>query len=225
MHSMLSAVAFATLIAAGTPAHATPASAPASAASSATRALHRVDGFRSAHWGMDETGLRAAIGHDFPDAAASVRPIEDAAGTRALAVRVDHLEPGPGAAELTYILDTRTQRLTHVNVVWSTGATPDAAERGRMAGAAAQLTNYFHRQAWPSGATTQRLAADASFAVVFVGVDPQAEAVEVRLSGVVFERPGLPPSVPTGPAVLRVAYFATIAAEASSAPAPGNPAR
>lgn len=135
-------------------------------------------------------------------------------------MHVDHLDPGPGGAELTYILDSRTQQLTHVNVVWATGAAPEAAERGRMAGAAAQLANYFHRQAWQSGATTQRLAADASFAVVFVGVDPQAEAVEVRLSGVVFERPGLPPSVPTGPAVLRVAYFATIAAEA--APAPGS---
>jgi hypothetical protein len=222
MHSMLSAAAFATLIAAGMPAHATPASAPASAAASATRALHRVDGFRSAHWGLDETGVRAAIAHDFPASAGTVRPIEDAAGTRALTVHVAHLDPGPGGAELTYILDRGTQQLAHVNVVWSTGATPDAAERGRMAGAAAQLANYFHRQAWQSGAATQRLAADASFAVVFVGVDPQAAAVEVRLSGVVFERPGLPPSVPTGPAVLRVAYFATIATEPASAPGAGG---
>lgn len=222
MHSMLSAAAFAALTAAGTPVHAVPASAPASAASLAMRAPHRVDGFRSAHWGMDEAGVRAAIAHDFPNAAGGTRPIEGAAGVRALAVHVDHLDPGPGGAELTYILDARTQRLTHVNVVWSTGTTPDAAERGRMAGAAAQLTNYFRRQAWQSGATTQRLAADASFAVVFVGVDPWAAAVEVRLSGVVFERRGLPPSVPTGPAVLRVAYFATIAAEPASAPGSGG---
>jgi hypothetical protein len=216
MHSFMTAAAFAALLAAGLPVHA--ATAPAQAASSAARAPHRVDGFRSAHWGLDEAGVRAAIAHDFPAAANSVRSIQDASGTRALAVHVDHLAPGPDGAELAYILDVRTQQLTHVNVVWSTGPAPDAAERGRMAGAAAQLTNYFHRQAWPPGTTTQRLAADAAFAVVFAGVDSHAAAVEVRLSGVVFERPGMPPSVPTGPAVLRVAYFATIAADAGAAP-------
>ena len=209
MHPFPKIPALAALAACALPAPA--AAAPAApAASSAARPLHRVDGFRSARWGMDEDGVRAAIARDFAPAAGALRVVPETAGTRVLALHLDHLAPGPGGAEITYLFDARTRRLAHVNVVWSTGPAPRAEQRGRMARAAVDLTDYFHRQAWEPGATTQRLAPDASFAIVFAGVDPQAEAVEVRLSGVVFERPGLPPSTPSGPAVLRVAYFSTI---------------
>lgn len=210
MQRLLKILALASAVAGAMPACAATVGSAASATPSTARALHRVDGFRSARWGMDEDGVRAAIARDFAPLAEAVRTVQDASGARALAVHLDHLAPGPGGAEVTYVFDAH-RRLVHVNVVWSTGPTPDSQERGRMARAAVALTNYFHRQSWQPGATTQRLAPDASFAIVFAGVDPQAGAVEVRLSGVVFERPGLPPSSPSGPAALRVAYFSSIA--------------
>jgi len=215
MHDCLKVLVLAAVVVGAMPVRGAPAPADAPSAASGARALHRVDGFRSARWGMDEESVRAAIARDFAPAADALRAVQGTAGARALALRLGHLAPGPGGAELTYVFDARTQRLTHINVVWSTGPTPDAQERGRMARAAAVLTNYFHRQAWAPGATTQRLAPDASFAIVFAGVDPQAEAVEVRLSGAVFERPGLPPSSPSGPATLRMAYFSSIAQESA----------
>ncbi len=215
MYPILKILVLATVVAGAMPVRAAAVPTAAPAASASAQALHLVDGFRSAHWDMDEAGVRSAIEHDFPAVTDAVRLIKDAAGTHALALHLDRLEPGPGGAEITYVFDVRTQRLVHVNVVWSTGPAPEATERGRMARAAAQLTSYFHRQSWEPGATAQRLAPDASFAIVFAGVDSQAEAVEVRLSGVVFERPGQPPSSPSGPAVLRVAYFASIANDAS----------
>lgn len=207
-----------------------PASAPATAsAASASEpgqpvASHRVTGFRSARFGMDEDELRAAIARDFGAAADALQvtghPTE---GTRALVLRLAALEPGPGAATISYLLGATSHRLIHVNVVWSTGNAPDEAQRQRMVEAGGQLARYFQQLGWRPGATTSRLAPDGSHAVLFAGVDPRDAALELRISGVQVQRLGQPAIAPRGPAVLRVAYFATSAGGDIEASPPGVP--
>lgn len=191
------------------------ASAPPAVGSDAARAvvLHRVTGFRSARFGMNEEELRAAIVHDFAPAADALQTVENPAeGTRALVVRLAALEPGPGAATVSYILGAVSHRLTHVNVVWSTGDTPDEALRQRMVDAGGRLARYFQQLGWRPGATTSRLAPDGSYAVLFAGVDAQDAALELKISGVTTQRRGQAAVTPKGPAVLRVAYYATTGA-------------
>jgi len=127
-------------------------------------------------------------------------------------VRLAALEPGPGAATVSYILGAVSHRLTHVNVVWSTGDTPDEALRQRMVDAGGRLARYFQQLGWRPGTTTSRLAPDGSYAVLFAGVDAQDAALELKISGVTTQRRGQAAVTPKGPAVLRVAYYATTGA-------------
>ena len=195
---------------AGSASAATATTAPSASSSAAAPALHLITGFRSAHFGMTEPEVRAAIEHDFKPAVGAVteldNPIEK---TRVIALRLASLDPAPGTVNLTYIFGANTQRLIHVNVVWSTGNAPSGDERLQMGTASVQLAGYFRALQWQRGATTASVAPDGSSAVVFAGVDPKDEAVEVRVSGVPIERRGKPSAAPVGPAVLHVAYFAT----------------
>lgn len=197
------------LVASSVPA-ATATVAPLPSSSAAAKAMHVITGFRSAHFGMTEPEVRAAIEHDFKPAGGAVteldNPIEK---TRVIALRLASLDPAPGTVNITYIFGASTQQLIHVNVVWSTGNAPTSGERLQMGTASAQLAGYFRALQWQRGATTASVAADGSNAVVFAGVDPKDEAVEVRVSGVPIERRGKPSTDPVGPAVLHLAYFAT----------------
>lgn len=207
MTKILNTLALATALAL---AASTAAAASAAAPAASTPAPHLIKGFRSARFGMTEPEVKTAIQHDFKPVDGAVtefdNPLEK---THAVSLHLATLDPAPGVVNITYIFGTTTRRLIHVNVVWSTGNAPTDDERLQMGTASAQLASYFHALPWRPGATTSSAAPDGSSAVVFAGVDPNDEAVEVRVSGVPIERRGKPSVAPTGPAVLRVAYFAT----------------
>ena len=210
MTKILSTLALATALALGASDAPAATAAPTASTSAATPALHVVKGFRSARFGMTEPEVKTAIEHDFKPAGGAVtefdNPVEK---THAVSLHLAALDPAPGVVNITYIFGTSSQRLIHVNVVWSTGNAPTNDERLQMGTASTQLAGYFRDLRWQRGATTASVAPDGSYAVVFAGVDPKDEAVEVRVSGVPIERRGHPSVAPTGPAVLRVAYFAT----------------
>jgi len=202
-------IAAAALVGGAVPAVADTAQAPAAAASAP--ALHRVQGFRSATFGMDEAQVKAAIAADFKPAGGALQafdnPVEK---THAIALHLASLAPAPGAADITYIFGATSHRLMHVNVVWSTGPAPTSTERLEMATAGTELAGYFRDLGWRRGATTSSAAADGSYAVLFAGIDPADAGVELRLSGVEIRRANQAPTVPTGPAVLHVAYYANV---------------
>ncbi len=228
MNKIFQTALFAAAIATGASA-AAQAVAPAkaakpAAASQPARAPFLIKGFRSARFGTDETTVRAAIARDFKPADGAVtvfdNPVEK---THVVAVHLESLAPAPGAVNITYIFGTTTQKLIHVNVVWSTGPTPTEEERNQMASGGVELSAYFQAQAWRPGATGAGAAKDASYFIFFQGADPKGAAVDLRGAGIsIVLKKGEPASKPAGPATLRLAYYATSGASDTAEVTPGS---
>ena len=179
--------------------------------------VYVVKGFRSAHFGMSRDQLLAAIRQDFKLAPSAISEASDAAlGTTALVVKLDALVPGPGPATLTYVLDQKSQRLTHVNVVWLV----DAPQRAAIVPAGLKMVDYFQGYAWSGGLTATALAVGPNSVVMFVGKDAQGAAVEVRADGVAFSNAingeNVASPAPTGPARLRIAYASSVTTPAAT---------
>jgi len=83
-------------------------------------ALVGINGFRSAHFGMSEDDVRAAIVRDF-----AVKPRDIVAGlnaaerTQLLTIRVPDVLPGGGTATVSYVFGYATRTLIQVGVLWS----------------------------------------------------------------------------------------------------------
>ncbi len=86
----------------------------------------RLNGFRSAHFGMDEAGVRAAIEADFglsdDDVTVSENTVER---TRVMSVRIPELFPDSGAAQVSYVLGYRSEALIQVGILWSDAIDPE----------------------------------------------------------------------------------------------------
>jgi len=172
---------------------------------------------------MSETEVRAAIAQDFKPADGAISEFDNPAEkTHVVAVHLDGLAPAPGVVNITYIFGATTHKLVHVNVVWSTGPTPTQPERDKMAAGGVELSAYFQAQAWRAGATGAGAAPDAAYFIFFQGADPKGAAVELRGAGIsIILKKGDAPSQPTGPATLRLAYYATTGASDTGAVKPG----
>ncbi len=182
-------------------------------AAPAARALHEITGFRSARFGMDEDQVRAAVAHDFRDHAALLQPARhpDPRYTM-LVLPLPSLEPGPGAAGVTYIFAAREHKLVQVNVLWSSTDKPGDAERARMSTAGVQLADYFRALGWRSNAATMGVPLGSNGLVLFSGIDAHKAMVEVSLTGVALQG-GDGKVVPAeGPVKLRVAYLSSLGA-------------
>jgi hypothetical protein len=169
----------------------------------------RVDGFRSARFGMDETSLRAAIAQDFrpaPEALSAVdNPVEK---TRVIVLRLAALEPGPGPATVTYILGASSKRLIHVNVTWAGAPDAGEAERSAIAAAGVQLADHLCEQLAKPGAATAGVP-DANGVVLFATTDAHNAAIQLRLSGVPIGEQATP--LPPGTrARLTLSYIADV---------------
>lgn len=172
---------------------------------------HRVVGFRSAHFGMDEAQVRSAIGQDFKPVSDNLSMLKNPAeNTELLLLRLAELEPGPGPASVSYIFGAKSRRLMHVNVVWKTGETPSDEARNQIAAAGLQLTNYFRDLSWRPGASASGLPNGGNGVVLFVGLDPNNAGVEVRVSGVATSRAESGAYTPEGAAQLVLSYVADI---------------
>lgn len=172
--------------------------------------FHEIKGFRSAHFGMSEAEVRAAIARDFPAQAAHVQHTDfPTGGVRALVLPLPALEPGPGPAGVTYLFGAGERKLMQVNLLWTTGAKPADAERSRLLTAGVQLTEYFRVMAWRPKAATMGVPLGANGLVLFSGIDPKDAMVEVSVTGVAIRGKDGASVAPEGPAKLRVAYLAT----------------
>jgi len=129
------ALLFAGTAFAATPAP-TPAPAPASSAISASAdpsadsvAVVGVTGFRSAHFGMTEAEVKAAIGKDFGVKADAIQAGTNAAErTQLLSVPVPDLLPGGGTAVVSYVFGYKTKALIQVGVSWSAATDPSITD-------------------------------------------------------------------------------------------------
>lgn len=170
--------------------------------------LHRITGFRSAVFGMSAGEVRSAIRQDFGLEGTAIREVQNTReGTTILAISLPALEPGPGPAEIYYILGATTARLMHVNVSWSTSDTPRDSERDHIAIAGMQLSRYFTERNWKPDGMVTGVVLEAGEVLLFAGVDPTDAGVEVLVRGVTTTTAEGETTTPTGPASLHVSYM------------------
>ena len=95
---------------------------PAGAQNVMPGAVAKVEGFRSAKFGMNEAEVKTAIASDFGIKGSAVHEQPNAGErTKALLVKVPDLLPGGGTAEVSYIFGYHTKKLIQVSVSWSKG--------------------------------------------------------------------------------------------------------
>jgi hypothetical protein len=183
-------------------------------AAPAAKPLHEISGFRSARFGMDEDQVRAAVARDFKDHAALLQTARHPDARYSLLVLpLPSLEPGPGAAGVTYIFAAKEHKLVQVNVLWSADQ-PGDADRARMATAGMQLADYFRALNWRPDAATMGVPLGPNGVVLFSGIDAHKAMVEVSLTGVSVRGSDGKATPADGPVKLRVAYLSSLRAPA-----------
>jgi hypothetical protein len=98
------------------PAPAAPAGAPQVMSSTAAK----VEGFRSAKFGMSEADTKAAIIKDFRLKSEDIREQPNPGErTKAFLIKVPNVLPGGGVGEVSYVFGYQTKKLIQVSVSWS----------------------------------------------------------------------------------------------------------
>lgn len=173
---------------------------------------YRTTGYRSATFGMDEAQVRAAASRDFGvPPGRPVARVDERSGERRIALSVPGLEPGPGNAQVTYILAPGTGRLRAVEVAWRTAPGAEQA----LVDASAALVADFLGHSWKLFTTVRGLPAAPGRLIAFAGGDEEGGGVEVQLAGVRYrlqaEQGLVEGPAASGPAILRVLYAQQVA--------------
>jgi hypothetical protein len=189
----------------------TPASPPPAPAAPRDEAAEKgVDGFRSAHFGMTEAQVRAAIRTDFKIADSAIKskthPVEQ---TRVLEIVVRDLVVQGTEANIAYVLGFRSKALVQVNVLWRAA---DAAGAEVVIGIANAIRDLFVSQVssgrFKKETITVNTALPDGRVVVFRGADEKRQAVELVLAAA---QSGGPAAAKTGHQVvgaqLRLMYI------------------
>jgi hypothetical protein len=174
---------------------ATPAAAP----------TYQIEGFRSAHFGMSESEVKAAIEGDFKvNGGAIRRTVQQVEQTTALTIATKDVVDGTGGpVEISYILGYKSKKLIQVNLIWTGSGAANASRLDRLT---ALLRGYFMQRdlrrdnmvvdaALPDGSVLAFSGSDAENRQVQLLVHPETHA-----SG----------SQPAVPALVRLAYIADV---------------
>jgi hypothetical protein len=141
----------------------------------------RVEGFRSARWGMTEAQVKAAILKDFNIAADKVQTEETSSErTTVLSITVNELLEGAGKARVSYILGYSSKKLIQANVVWGTLIDPQAKPE-RVVAAANQLRALFLSSGYDPATTASNVATGQGAITVFQGQDSEKHTTLLRL--------------------------------------------
>src|SRR3984893_6134493 len=142
----------------------------------------KVEGFRSARWGMDAAQVKAAIHKDFGVPADKVKTEENAAErTTVLTIAVNDLLEGAGPARISYILGYKTKKLIQATVLWGTPVDPQAQPE-KIVAAANQLRQLFFDSGYqPETVVANARTADGTI-LVFQGQDTHKHTTVLRLA-------------------------------------------
>jgi hypothetical protein len=142
----------------------------------------KVEGFRSARWGMDAAQVKAAILKDFGIPADRVKTEENTAErTTVLTATVNDLLEGAGPARISYILGFKTKKLIQVTIIWGTQVDPQA-HPDKIVAAANQLRQLFLDSGYqPETVVTNARMADGTI-LVFQGQDADKHTTVLRLA-------------------------------------------
>lgn len=167
----------------------------------------KVEGFRSARWGMDAAQVKAAIHKDFGVPADKVKTEENAAErTTVLTIAVNDLLEGAGPARISYILGYKTKKLIQATVLWGTPIDPQAQPE-KVVAAANQLRQLF----LDSGYQPETVVANARMAdgtiLVFQGQDTDKHTTVLRLANTAAPTKGSKAEAAGASVVLSLSYI------------------
>ncbi|HZK90666.1 MAG TPA: hypothetical protein VFC56_11010 [Stellaceae bacterium] len=142
----------------------------------------RVDGFRSAKWGMSDAQVKEAIRKDFnitPDKMKSEENLAER--TSVLTITVPDLLESTGAARVSYIFGYAAKKLIQVNVLWGGAVDPQASPE-KIVAAANELRQLFVDSGYqPDTVVTNAKMPDGSV-LVFKGQDADKHTTLLRLA-------------------------------------------
>jgi hypothetical protein len=166
----------------------------------------KVDGFRSARWGIDGAQVKAAILKDFGIPAEKVKTEENAAErTTILSATVNDILEGAGPARISYVLGFKTKRLIQVTILWGTPVDPQA-HPDKIVAAANQLRQLFLDSGYqPETVVTNARMADGTI-LIFQGQDADKHTTVLRLANVPAPAKGSKTEAAGGSVALSLSY-------------------
>jgi hypothetical protein len=166
----------------------------------------KVEGFRSARWGMDAAQVKAAIHKDFGVPSDKVKTEENAAErTTVLTIAVNDLLEGAGPSRISYILGYKTKKLIQATVLWGTPVDPQAQPE-KIVAAANQLRQLFLDSGYqPDTVVTNARMTDGTI-LVFQGQDADKHTTVLRLANIPAPTKGLKTEGTGGSVVLSLSY-------------------
>jgi len=145
----------------------------------------KIEGFRSAKFGMKEKDIYKAIAKDFKISKGKVRRSENSLEkTTSLEVTVPKMMEVGGVAKVGYVLGFKSKKLIQVNVIWGRGA----EESGRkvkaqsIIDAANFLRNHFIKKKYQKEGFIANARVDDETTIVFRGKDKKDRMVLLVLT-------------------------------------------
>lgn len=147
---------------------------------------YKLEGYRSATFGMVEAEVRKAIAKDFPQMVAKIKaeqhPTEQ---TQVLVVDVPNLVEDAGPAKISYVMGYKTKKLIQVNVVWGNAAVPESkATVDDLKKGAQNLVRYFGQFSFKEGSVEVNKTLQDGSLMVLKANDEKARTLSLRLGGV-----------------------------------------
>jgi hypothetical protein len=141
-----------------------------------------IDGFRSAHFGMDQAHTLQAIKADFNLSGKAVQnEINAVQQTASLSITVPVLVPNSGNAVINYVFGYKSKALAEVNITWS--ATDKTNSPAALLNTGAALQSYFRNEPFlPENMTGDTLLANGNL-LLFRGIDTAGHEVMLVLAG------------------------------------------
>jgi hypothetical protein len=176
---------------------------PAPSAATQTTPEFKLNGFRSANFGMTAEQVRQAIKRDFNIAPDKIETAENGVErTQIMAVTVPDLLPNGGPAQVAYVIGYRTKQLVQVTVTWGAGVNPQLAPQGAIE-VARMLQTYLAGVGYKADTIATNIAQPDGSVVVFRGDDAQGRRTILVLAGV----PVAEGQKPAGPPAVQISYI------------------
>lgn len=162
----------------------------------------KVEGFRSAHFGMTEKEVYRAIYQDFRVSKTNVeRQVHPVEQTVNLGILLDNLLPQSGPARAFYVFGYKSRRLIQVNIIWGKPVVekPNAEQVVNLAN---QLREHFSAQTFRKEGLMVNQSLGEDSILVFRGSDKKGRMVLLLLTNP--QKPGFPPNQDI---VLKLSYI------------------
>ena len=168
----------------------------------------RIEGFRSARFGMTEAEVATAIAKDFAIKPNTIlRQPNAIEKTLSLVIAVKNLIPESGRAQVAYIFGFHSKRLMQVNIQWGAPVSPQTAP-DKVVATANILRQHFASQAFAKDGLLVNVPLSQENVIVFRGHDDKGRMVILHLTSAQAPQPATDKAPSTQVRVgLRLSYI------------------